>query len=106
MNACLLFLCMQLGGPQGPQPDRLFGEDKLKHFFVSFMATSLAASGARAAGLDHDASLYVGAGAGAALGIRKELMDRRTPGATASFFDLAWDAAGIASATVLLAQTR
>ena len=34
--------------------------DKLKHFFASFVLTSLSGGAARAAGLDHDESLIVG----------------------------------------------
>lgn len=91
--------------PAGP-PDRLFGEDKFTHFFTSFLVATLSASGARAAGLDHDASLLVGAGAGVALGAAKELHDRRTPGATASLLDLAWDLAGTGAGVAVVAQGR
>jgi uncharacterized protein YfiM (DUF2279 family) len=107
MNACFFALCLALSGHRTPPPgDRVFGEDKLQHFFVSVLATSLAAGTARAAGLDGDASLRIGAGAGLALGVAKELHDLNRPDETASLLDLAWDAAGVAAATALVAQTR
>jgi uncharacterized protein YfiM (DUF2279 family) len=106
MNACLFVLCFALSGDRTRPPDRLFSEDKLQHFFVSALATGLAAGAARAAGADGDQSLWIGAGAGMALGIAKELHDSTNPRETASAFDLVWDAAGVAGATVLVAQTR
>ena len=107
MNACLLFLCLSLGRAEVPQPrDPWFSEDKFKHFVTTFLVTSLAASGARAAGLDGDASLLVGAGAGAAAGVGKELSDRRREGSTASFKDIVWDLAGVGAASVIQARTQ
>jgi uncharacterized protein YfiM (DUF2279 family) len=106
VNACILFLCLSFGGPQQPQPDRFFGEDKFKHFITSFIVTSLAASGARAAGLDHDTSLWVGAGTGATVGIAKELSDRRREGSTASFKDIVWDLAGVGAAAAVQSRSQ
>lgn len=108
MNACIFFLCFTLGGRgEAPrQPDNFFGEDKLKHFVTSFIVTSLATSGARAAGLDHDAALVVGAGTGAAVGIGKEVSDLRREGATASINDIVWDLAGVGAAAVLQARAQ
>lgn len=107
METCLLFLCLTVGGrPGAPQPDRWLAEDKLKHFFTSFLVTSLAASGARAAGLDHDTSLLVGAGTGAGLGLWKEWSDLNAEGHTASFRDIAWDLAGVGAATAVQVQTQ
>lgn len=136
MNECLLAICLALAGPAPdarlavswtepalaaaaadttPRPrrgaaeaprDRLFGEDKWTHFFTSFILTSLSATGARAAGLDRDASLLVGAGVGAGLGIAKELRDVRDPMGDASFLDLAWDLAGTGAGVAAAAQAR
>ncbi|HEX2079064.1 MAG TPA: hypothetical protein VHG08_15175 [Longimicrobium sp.] len=107
MNACLLFLCLTLGRPDALQPrDPWFSEDKFKHFVTTFLVTSLAASGARAAGLDAGTSLFVGAGTGATVGIGKELSDRRREGSTASFKDIVWDLAGVGAATVVQARTQ
>ena len=107
MNHLMLCLCMSLRtGPEVPA-DRFFAEDKLKHFAVSFVFTSLATSGARATGLSRGTSLLAGASAGMGLGVAKELRDRRSPeSGTASLYDLAWDAIGVGTATVLVAQAR
>jgi uncharacterized protein YfiM (DUF2279 family) len=87
-----------------PPADRWFGEDKLRHFFSSFVITSVAASGARATGLTERQSLAVGIGVGGGLGIWKEVRDMRRPGETASIRDLVWDAAGVAAAAVVVRQ--
>lgn len=109
MDKLLICLCLTLGGrggsPRRP-PDRLFGEDKFQHFFTSFLATSLAASGARLAGASHDSSVLIGAGTGATVGVLKELHDARDPRETASVLDLAWDAAGVGFATAIVAQVK
>jgi uncharacterized protein YfiM (DUF2279 family) len=87
-------------------PDRFFGEDKWTHFFGSFFATSLASGVARAAGLDAETSLLVGAGAATALGAGKELADLRRPSGSASVYDLAWDLAGVGAAAAIVLRTR
>lgn len=92
--------------PPDPPRDRWLGEDKLKHFAVSFVVTSLAASGARTAGLSRDASTLVGVGTGVGVGAWKEWRDRGTPGATPSLRDLAWDAAGVGLAGAIQQQTK
>jgi uncharacterized protein YfiM (DUF2279 family) len=108
LNHLMLCLCLSLStGPKQPEADRFFAEDKLKHFAVSFVFTSLAASGARAAGLERGPSLAAGAATGFGLGVAKELRDLRSPeSGRASLYDLAWDAMGVGAATVLVAQTR
>lgn len=107
MDKLLVCFCLTLGAhaPKRP-PDRLFGEDKLQHFFVSFLTTSLAASGARLAGASHRTSLWVGAGTGVAIGAAKELADARNPRDTASALDLLWDAGGVALASAVVAQAK
>ena len=107
MNACILFLCLSLGGSQAPQPrDPFFGEDKFKHFVTSFIVTSLASSGARAAGLDHDTALLVGVGTGAAVGVAKEVRDLGREDATASFNDIVWDLAGVGAAAAVASRSQ
>lgn len=107
MNACILFFCMSLGGGPGQQPvDRFFGEDKLKHFFTSFVVTSLAASGARAAGMDAEPAMWVGVGTGAAVGVLKEVSDLNREGSTASLNDIVWDLGGVGTAAVLSARVQ
>jgi hypothetical protein len=118
MNELMLCLCLSFGtGPNRPA-DRFFAEDKLKHFAVSFAFTSLASSGARATGIGRGPSLALGATAGMAIGVGKELRDLRASraraaagdttaeGSTASMLDLAWDALGVGAATILVAQSR
>ena len=107
MNACILFLCLSFGGRDAPRPrDPLFAEDKFKHFVTSFIVTSLASSGARAAGLDHDAALLVGVGTGAAVGIGKEVRDLGREDATASFNDIVWDLAGVGAAAAVQSRSQ
>ena len=110
MDKLLLCLCFSLGGHHDAAPkhpaDRLFGEDKFQHFFVSFITTSLAGAGARLAGAGHRTSLYVGAGTGAAIGVAKEIMDARNPRDTASVLDFAWDLGGVGLATAISAQAK
>lgn len=105
MNELMLCLCLSFSGRPGT-PDRFFAEDKLKHFAVSFAFTSMAASGARLAGLERTPSLVVGAGAGVALGMGKELRDRGQESETASLLDLTWDVLGVGAATAMVAQAR
>jgi uncharacterized protein YfiM (DUF2279 family) len=107
VNACILFLCLSFGRPDAPRPrDPFVGEDKFKHFVTSFIVTSLAASGARAAGLDHDSALMVGVGSGAAVGVAKELHDRGREGSTASFNDIVWDLAGVGTAAAVQSRVQ
>lgn len=109
MNACLFVLCMSFGGGSGEQPrDRFFGEDKWKHFVTSFVATSLAASAARLSGMDTEAAVVVGAGAAVTLGVGKEVVDLRRPGARldASLHDMAWNLGGLGVAAVVGLRTQ
>lgn len=103
MGLSTLALCLCLSW-QAPA-DRWFGEDKFKHFFASFVVTSLGASAARATGLEAEESAWVGAGVGLGAGVWKEWLDRRT-GATASLRDLAWDLGGVGAASAVMLQVR
>jgi putative lipoprotein len=108
MDKLLLCLCFQLGGGNhAPKvPDRFFGEDKLQHFFASFLVTGVSGGVARLAGADRETSLWIGVGTGLAAGAVKELADARNPRETASLLDLAWDAGGVGFATAVAAQAR
>jgi putative lipoprotein len=86
-----------LAGP----PDRWFGVDKLKHFVMSAFAQSVAFSALQYAGASRDAALGGSLAAGAALGVGRELHDRRVRGQF-SVRDLTWDAAGLGAATLLV----
>jgi uncharacterized protein YfiM (DUF2279 family) len=103
VNACLLILCLSLSGG-GLSAEQWIAEDKFKHFFTSFAATSLAAAGARSAGLDARQSLVAGAAFGAGVGVWKELRDARMPDGFFSVRDLVWDLAGVGAAVAVVAQ--
>lgn len=98
-------LCLSLSLQQEPR-DRWFGEDKLKHFLSSVAATTISASGARLLGMDARTAAWVGAGAGASLGVWKEVRDLAAPTGRASFRDLVWDGAGVAVGTSVMLQVR
>ncbi|MFL5578112.1 MAG: DUF2279 domain-containing protein [Gemmatimonadaceae bacterium] len=87
-----------------PPHDSWFGADKVKHFFMSAFVQSLTYGTLRAAGARHDASLAGASAATAAVGVAKELRDRRAYGLF-SVKDLTWDAAGVGVGTVLLRRT-
>lgn len=108
MNPAALSLCLCLSlnvGAAAPPPDRWLAEDKLKHFFASFAATTLASGAARAAGLDALDSARAGAGFGLGAGLWKELRDVRR-GDPFSYRDLAWDVAGVGAAVAVVRQAR
>lgn len=82
-----------------------FGADKLKHFLMSALVHSAAFSATRAAGADKRVSNAVAAASSAAIGVSKEVRDRRHR-KPFSGQDLAWDAAGAGAMAALLARTR
>jgi len=82
-----------------------FGADKLKHFLTSAFVQSAAFSAARAAGADRRVSNVAAAGVTAAVGVAKEVRDRRV-GKRFSTQDLVWDAAGAGAMAALLARSR
>jgi uncharacterized protein YfiM (DUF2279 family) len=91
-------------GPQRAGGDPWFGVDKVQHFFTSAFVQSMTYGSLRATGLPHGVALAGATATTAAVGIGKEIHDLHG-GGTASARDLAWDAAGAAAATVLLART-
>jgi uncharacterized protein YfiM (DUF2279 family) len=91
------------GAPQ--LEDRWFGEDKQRHFAMSFFVTSFGHAAARMAGLDADVATLSGVVVAGAAGLGKEIHDRRG-GGIFSVKDLVWDAAGIAVGAVLVRQAR
>lgn len=91
---------------QGVGADRWFGPDKLKHFLLTAFTQSLAYSVTQVTTRGSRSSLLLSASfASAAVGIGKEMHDRRATGLF-SVRDLAWDAAGAGAASLLLVQTR
>jgi putative lipoprotein len=98
----VLFVAL-FGGPQRAGDDPWFGRDKFLHF-----TASAAIQCATHAVLSANGNEYGGASRGAALatltvGVSKELWDRNH-GGTASWRDLAWDAAGGVSGAVIMRQ--
>lgn len=86
--------------------DNWFGADKVKHFFTSALIQSLAYSVTQVTTRAPRSSLLLSASiATAAVGIGKEVHDRRSYGHF-SVRDLAWDAAGAGTASMMLARTR
>jgi putative lipoprotein len=99
-----LLLVFTLGrAPELPR-DGWFGPDKLQHFFTSAFVQSLGYGVLRRAGADNSPAIAGASAVTAIVGVGKELRDRRTKG-DFSARDLAWDAAGAGSASVLLVRT-
>jgi uncharacterized protein YfiM (DUF2279 family) len=106
MNSAALAFCLCLSFGAQPAQDRWIAEDKFKHFFTSFVVTSISASAARTAGLDVETSALVGTGVGASIGIWKEIDDIGKAKETASLRDLTWDFAGVGAAFAMMRQVR
>ena len=87
-----------------PLTDPWLGEDKLRHFGLSFAAGSFAYGAGRVL-LEADAALGVSAAAAVAAGVGKEWLDVRR-GRPWSWKDLAWDAAGAAAALIISNNSR
>jgi uncharacterized protein YfiM (DUF2279 family) len=101
MTATILLALTLSANPPAPW----FGEDKIRHFLTSFVATSMAASVARFAGLETRQSMIVGGAIGTGVGIWKELYDVRR-GGRVSGGDLVWNLAGVGTATLIQDATR
>jgi putative lipoprotein len=86
--------------------DAWFGIDKIKHFFMSAFIESVAYSALQAARVNHRPALGGAIGVTMAVGISREIHDKRTPGNIFSVRDLTWDAVGATAGAVLLSQTR
>ena len=87
-------------------PDHWFGADKVKHFMFTALIQSLAYSVTQVTTKAPRPSLLLSASvASAAVGIGKEMYDRRSYGHF-SVRDLAWDAAGAGTASLMLVRTR
>lgn len=85
--------------------DRWFAEDKLRHFFLSFAATTMAYGAVRTIGMDRAPAQITAAAVAGAAGLWKEWRDRRA-GGPFSAKDLAWDTLGIGAGLALTTQTR
>jgi len=91
------------GAARPARPDAWLGEDKLRHFFTSAFVQGFGYGALRAAGASHAMALTGATTVTAAAGLGKEMWDLHGHG-TPSVRDLAWDAAGAGSATVLLVR--
>ena len=85
--------------------DTFFGPDKVQHFFVSAFLQSFTYSALRATKVSHQSSLAGATVTSALFGLGKEVHDKRGYGLF-SLRDLAWDAGGIGTATLLIGHTR
>ena len=103
-----LLLFGRLGGGGGDASrarNTWFGADKVKHFVTSFFVQSVSYSVLRLAGARPHASLAGATAMTAAVGIGKEVRDRRSYGLF-SAGDLLWDAAGIGTASAMLSRAK
>ncbi len=85
--------------------DSWFSPDKVKHFFMSAFIESLTYSALQAARMNHHTALGGAIGVTMAVGVGREIHDKRTPGNWFSYRDLTWDAVGTAASAVMLAHT-
>jgi uncharacterized protein YfiM (DUF2279 family) len=104
MRGILLVFTLSTGPGEHPRGDRWFGPDKLQHFFTSAFVQSTTYGGLRRAGVEPGAAIAGASAVTAAVGVGKEVYDSRAKGEF-SVRDLAWDAAGAGSASVLLVRT-
>lgn len=104
--AVLLLMLVPAVARAQSRTDAWFGPDKVKHFFTTALVQSLAYSVAQVTTRGPRSSLLLSASvASAAVGIGKEMHDRGSYGLF-SVRDLAWDAAGAGTASLMLARTR
>lgn len=102
MMRALVFAALLQGAPR----DSFFGVDKVKHFFMSALVQSVAYSVTQVTTRGDRSSLLLSASAAtAAVGIGKEIHDRRGNGLF-SIRDLVWDGAGAGAATLILIRAR
>ena len=86
--------------------DSWFGIDKIKHFFISAFIESVTYSALQAAHVNRRPALAGAIGVSAAIGVAREIHDKRTPGNWFSYRDLTWDALGIGAGAAMLFHTR
>ena len=99
-----LLLVFTLGRTPEHSRDAWLGPDKLQHFFTSAFVQCVGYGVLRRAGADNAPAIAGASVVTAIAGVGKEVYDRRTKG-DFSARDLAWDAAGAGSASLLLVRT-
>jgi uncharacterized protein YfiM (DUF2279 family) len=100
----VLAFALSFGG-RDDATDRWFGADKFKHFFASAFVQSVSYTSLRALDVSHGAAMTGASVTTAAVAVGKEIRDEQR-GTGFSGRDLVWDAAGAASAALLLDRTR
>ncbi len=105
MRSLVLVLWLWAPGGGGEGRDSWLSADKVKHFFMSAFVQSVSYSALRTARVSHDGALVGASALTLVVGVGKEIHDDRS-GEHFSVRDLAWDAAGAGTATVLLARSR
>ena len=103
--ACLCLAVNVVYAQTAVTRDSWFGIDKIKHFFISAFIESVSYSALQAAKVNRRPALAGAIGVSAALGVARELHDKRTPGNHFSYRDLTWDALGIGAGAVMLKRT-
>ena len=106
MRGLLLIFSLHTGrpAPQDTVADPWFSRDKAQHFLMSAFIQSAGYGALRGIGVQHGPALGAASVATAAIGVGKELHDRRVKG-DFSARDLTWDAAGAGGMSLLLAHT-
>ena len=104
MHGLVLLFTLHFGDAPA-SGDRWLSADKAKHFFTSAFVQSASFSAFREVRVSRKGSLIGATAMSAAVGVGKELYDRKF-GGDPSFRDLAADGAGILAATVLLRRTE
>lgn len=96
----------RVAGPAvaAPHRDPWLGEDKARHFAMSFAATAFAYAAARSA-LDPGHARIAAPAAAVAAGVGKEIHDARD-GRWFSLRDMAWNLAGVALGLALIQHTH
>ncbi len=106
MPGFTLVLAFHLGSAVPAKPDDgWLSADKAKHFFTSAFVQSVAYSGLRTAAVSKKGSLVGATVVSAAVGVGKEVWDRKF-GGDPSWRDLAADGAGILAASLVLRHAR
>ena len=104
LSLCLgvSLVCAQVAPPH---KDAWFGIDKIKHFFMSAFIESVTFSALQAAHVNHRTAIGGAIGVTMAIGVGREIHDKRTPGNIFSVRDLTWDAIGASAGAVMLSHT-
>ena len=90
--------------PSAPR-DRFVAEDKSKHAAMSFALSAFGYAGARTIGISHDSGVVLASAGAFAIGVAKEINDRRT-GRDFSLRDLVADALGVGIGALLITHIR